>query len=107
MESYTIRDLRNRTGDLVRGAESGELSIVTKHGQPVFVAVPFDEALLKSGVQRSLAAHLFSQGHMTLVQAAKLAGISASEMLDELAGRDIPVADYGKGELKDELSAFE
>lgn len=106
MEAYTIRDLRNRTGDLIRGAESGELSLVTKHGQPVFVAVPFNEALLKSGVQRSLAAHLFAEGHMTLVQAAKLAGISASEMLDELASRNITVVDYSEDELADELEQF-
>lgn len=107
LESYTIRDLRNRTGDIVRGAEKGELSVVTKHGQPVFLALPFDEALLRSGVQRSLAAHLFSQGHMTIVQAVKLAGISTSEMLDELASRNIPAVDCSEGELKDELDAFE
>lgn len=106
MEAFTIRDLRNRTGDLVRGAENGELSIVTKHGQPVFLAVPFDEALLKSGVQRSMAAHLFAQELLTLAQAAKLAGLSVSEMIDELGSRDIPVANYSEEELKDELAQF-
>jgi len=49
MDVFTIRDLRERTGDLVRDAEEGRLSIITKHGQPIFVAVPFDEALLKEG----------------------------------------------------------
>ena len=107
MEAYTIRDLRNRTGDLIRGAENGHLSIITKHGQPVFLAVPFDEALLKSGVQRSLAAHLYAERLLTLVQAAKLAGISASEMLDELASRSITVVDYNKDELADELEGLE
>ena len=46
MEMFTVRDLRNRTGELIREAELGHLSLITKHGQPVFVAVPFDEALL-------------------------------------------------------------
>lgn len=32
METFTIRDLRERTGELVRGAEAGQLSLVTKHG---------------------------------------------------------------------------
>ena len=49
MDAFTIRDLRERTGELIRDAEAGKLSIVTKHGQPVFVAVPFDETLLKAG----------------------------------------------------------
>ena len=42
MDTFSIRDLRERTGDLVRDAEAGKLSLVTKHGQPVFLAVPFD-----------------------------------------------------------------
>jgi len=46
MQTFTIRDLRDRTSELVRDAEAGKLSIVTKHGQPVFIAVPFDESLL-------------------------------------------------------------
>jgi antitoxin (DNA-binding transcriptional repressor) of toxin-antitoxin stability system len=32
MEMFTIRDLRNRTGELIREAEAGHLSLVTKHG---------------------------------------------------------------------------
>lgn len=32
MDTFTIRDLRERTGDLVRHAEAGKLSLVTKHG---------------------------------------------------------------------------
>lgn len=50
MEIVTVRDLRNRTGELIREAQLGNLSLITKHGQPVFVAVPFDDALLESGV---------------------------------------------------------
>ncbi|OYW26418.1 MAG: type I-E CRISPR-associated protein Cas5/CasD [Methyloversatilis sp. 12-65-5] len=47
METFTVRDLRERTGELIRGAEEGRLSVVTKHGTPVFIAVPFDETLLR------------------------------------------------------------
>jgi antitoxin (DNA-binding transcriptional repressor) of toxin-antitoxin stability system len=47
METFTIRDLRERTGDLVHGAEAGKLALVTKHGQGDYMAVPFEEALLQ------------------------------------------------------------
>ena len=50
MDTFTVRDLRERTGELIRDAESGQLSVITKHGRPVFVALPFDETLIKSGV---------------------------------------------------------
>ena len=55
MEAFTVRDLRERTGELIRGAEQGHLSVITKHGNPVFVAVPFDAVLLENGVRASLA----------------------------------------------------
>ncbi len=106
MEMFTIRDLRNRTGDLIRQAEAGQLSVVTKHGQPVFVAVPFDEVLLKAGVRTSLAMHLFADGKLGLAQAARLAGISPSEMMDILGEEKIPIANYSKDELRDEIEQF-
>lgn len=106
MEMFTVRDLRNRTGELIREAELGHLSLVTKHGQPVFVAVPFDQALLESGVRVSMAVQLFADHKATLLQAAKLAGVSASEMMDKLAERQIPITDYTKDELVDELEQF-
>lgn len=106
MEMFTVRDLRNRTGELIREAELGHLSLVTKHGQPVFVAVPFDEVLLESGVRVSMAIQLFADHKVTLVQAARLAGLSASEMMDKLAERKIAIADYSKEELLDDLEQF-
>jgi prevent-host-death family protein len=106
MEMFTVRDLRNRTGELIREAELGHLSVITKHGQPVFVAVPFDEALLESGVRVSMAIQLFADHKVTLVQAARLAGLSASEMMDKLADRKIAIADYSKEELLDDLEQF-
>ncbi|MBD5804147.1 hypothetical protein AZOA_35900 [Azoarcus sp. Aa7] len=55
METFTVRDLRERTGELIRSTETGRLSVVTKHGKPVFVAVAFDDALFADGVRAALA----------------------------------------------------
>jgi len=50
METLSIRDLRERTGGLVGQAKLGRLSLVAKHGRPIFVALPLDEHLLEEGV---------------------------------------------------------
>ncbi|MGZ8219374.1 type II toxin-antitoxin system Phd/YefM family antitoxin [Methylomagnum sp.] len=55
MDTFTVRDLRERTGQLIRDAEAGELAVVTKHGHPVFAAVPFDERLLRESLPLALA----------------------------------------------------
>lgn len=106
MQTFTIRDLRDRTGDLVREAEAGRLSVVTRHGQPVFVAVPFDEVLLREGVNVLLAIRLFDQEVLSLGKAARLAGMSLAELMDHLARNGVPVARPQPGEMEQELEAF-
>ena len=100
---FTVRDLRNRTGDLMRDAEEGRLSIITKHGRPAILAIPFDERLLAFGVHRSLAVHLFEAGQATLAQAARLAELSVERFLDVLAEAGVPAVSYPQGELAAEV----
>jgi prevent-host-death family protein len=106
MQTFTIRDLRDRTADIVRDAEAGKLSVITKHGQPVFVAVPFDENLLKSGISAALAVRLFDEDSISLGKAARLAGMSLVDFIDHLGHLRIPVARPQPGELERELAAF-
>jgi len=89
METFTIRDLRERTGELVRDAEAGKLSVITKHGQAVFVAEPFDKVLLTSGVCVALAVKLFDEEFISLGKAAKLAGVSKNEFINHLGALKI------------------
>lgn len=106
METFTIRDLRERTGELVRGAEAGKLALVTKHGEGVFVAMPFDEALVRSGVRVALAVKLFDEEAISVGRAAKLAGVSRIEFINHLGALRIPLARYGADELAQELADF-
>jgi len=104
MDTFTVRDLRERTGELIRDAESGELAVITKHGHPVFVAVPFDETLIKSGVGLSLAIKFFKEDILSLGKAAKMADYSISRFTEELARQGIPVVQYSADELENEVS---
>ncbi len=106
MDTFTIRDLRERTGELVHDAEAGKLSVITKHGRPVFVAVPFDETLIKSGVRLSLAIKLFKDDVLSIGKAAKLAGCSIARFTEELSKQDISAVQYSTDELEDELKIF-
>jgi prevent-host-death family protein len=107
METFSIRDLRERTGELVRQAEAGHLSIVAKHGRPLFVAVPMDEHLLKEGVAVALAVRLFADKAVSLGKAAKLAGLSLQEFMAVLGARGIPAVDYPPEEIDEELAVLD
>ena len=103
LDVFTVRDLRQRTGELLRDAENGRLALITKHGRPAFLAVPFDERLLKHGVNKALALHLFEAGHATLSRAAKIAILSIEEFLDLLDEFGIAAVDYPPEDLDEEL----
>lgn len=106
MDIFTVRDLRERTGELIRDAEEGKLSLVTKHGQPVFVAVPFDESMLREGLHVALAIKLYEEEVVSIGKAAKLAGLPLVEFMDKLAAASIPVVRYDPAELDQELAMF-
>ncbi len=107
MKIFTIRDMRERSHELAQNAEAGKLSIVTRHGRPLFVAVPFDEAMVKGSVGVALAVKLFEQDTVSLGKAAKLAGMPQGGFVDYLATLNIPAVRYGKDELGREVAAFE
>lgn len=106
MHIFTVRDLHEHTGELIRLAENGELSVVTKHGTPVFVAVPFDETLLREGVGAALAIRLFDEERISLSRAARLAGLSISAMIDMLGCHGVSVLRPTEEDLQRELADF-
>lgn len=101
--AFSVRDLRERTGELLRNAERGSLSLVTKYGRPAFLAVPFDQRLLDLGVQRALAVKLFQEEVVSLSQAAKVAGLPVEDFLDVLRSAGVPAVDYAADELDEEM----
>jgi len=107
MDAFTVRDLRERTGELIRDAEEGKLSLVTKHGHPVFIAVPFDDWLVAFGVRVALAMRLFEEEVVSLAQATKLAGVAEEEFLEKLAAAGVAVARYPPDELNEEVKALQ
>ena len=106
MHTFAAHDLHEHAAELVRDAEAGKLSLVTKDGLPVFVALPFDDALLRDGLQTALAIRLFDEETLTLSPAARLAGMDVAEFLGALAALRIPVARPRQGDLEQELAAF-
>ena len=84
MKAFAVRDLREHTGELVRNAENGEYSVVSKHGKPLFVALPFNDALLKAGVSVALADKLVLKAELSVAAGAKLAGLPYARYLQHL-----------------------
>ena len=106
MKTFSVRDLRERSGELSLAAEQGELSLVTKHGHPLFVSVPFTSKLLETGVHTALAMSLFKTGALSSGKAAKLCNVSKARFLEIASAQGIAVVDYAAEELANELAVF-
>ena len=106
MQSFSIRDLRERTGDISRAAEKGELSLVTRHGHPLFISVPFNQRVVENGVYLALAESLFKSGELSLGKAAKLANMPKVEFGEYVSLLGIPLVNYDASELEAELDYF-
>jgi predicted HTH domain antitoxin len=107
MDYFTIRDLRERTGDLTRSAENGGLSVVARHGTPLFIAVPFDDSTAMHGVKASLAIKLYQDEVISLGKAARLAEMSQEKFMEVLGTMGIPFLRYDPSELERELDALD
>lgn len=107
MQTFSIRDLRERTGEITRTAESGELAVVAKHGEPVFLTVPFDELLLRHGVKVDVAIKLFSTDVLSLPKAARFAGLSQEAFIEILGSIGVPAVKYAPSELDEEFKLLQ
>lgn len=106
MDTFTVRDLREHTGTLIHDAEEGKLSLITKHGRPVFLAVPFTSDLLNLGLRTALAIKLFKDETISLEKAAKVADLNIESFIEKLGQLGISTVDYSSNELKRELKDF-
>lgn len=106
MKTFTIRDLRERTGELVRNAEVGHLALVAKHGHPLFVAVPLSEQVLRQGVGVGLACKLFAENVLSLGKAARMAKLSNEAFIEQLGAFGVPAVDYPEQDLEREMQVL-
>lgn len=106
MEAFAVRDLREHTGELVRNAENGAYSVISKHGKPLFVALPFTDDLLTWGVNVALADKLVQQGELSVAAGAKLAGLPYARYLQHLGALGYSMLDESAN-LDDELAMLQ
>lgn len=106
MKTVGVRALRENPGVLSQSAAAGEYVLVTNRNIPISLAIPFDDALLQSGVHLNVAVKLYEDGLLTLVKAAKLARLSVESFIEILSSYGVAVVDQSATELASDLDAF-
>ena len=82
------------------------IALVTQDGEPVLMAVPMGANLDSPSLRLELAASLFDREQISIGVAARIAGLSISEFIDELGRRNFSVIRTTDEDLERELAAF-
>ncbi len=106
MHTLTTDDVAREPQRLLASAARGEVSLITRAGKPVLLAVPLVAGLDTREVRLELSARLYDSQQISLGVAARIAGRSYSEMIDELGRREIATIRLEPGELERELAVF-
>ena len=103
MDSLGIRALREKPGRLTQNALAGKCTLLTNRNKLLAITIPFDENLINLGLKVKLAATLFDEHAITLVNAAKMAELSVESFIEKLGLMGIPVIDQTPAELDKDL----
>jgi len=106
MHTLTDEDLERAPQQLLADARRGEVTVVTTAGRPMMLAMPLADGVPMQSALVDLAATLYDREEISLGMAARIAGMSYSEMIDELGRREIPTIRITPEELERELAAW-
>ena len=101
VNTYSARELRDSNF-----LADNSLSIITSHGKPVKVTIPFNDMMFSEGVARSLALNLVENNLITQRQGAKMCNMSLESFLALMLEFKIPASNQTGKDVSDELNTF-
>jgi predicted HTH domain antitoxin len=88
---------------LLKRSAEGNIGVITQHGKPTVLTIPFDGHLLRHGIHRALALSLVRSRQLTLAQGAEMAEMDLSSFMELLGASEIDAVDYPPEELAKDL----
>ena len=104
MQVIGIKELQTNPGKLTKAFRQKDYLLITKHGQPLGLALPFAEGVMDQGLMPWFAIKGFQNGDLSLGQLSKALNKNQHETIRLLDSLGIPVADY---DFAEDLDAVE
>lgn len=107
MVSVSIRDLKNNPANMTHYLEKGDAVFVTKHGKPIGITLPLNEAVVNQSVKELLYFDLYKKDEISFGRLAEFLGIKKNKLRKMFAALNMPVIDYDPNEVEDELKILD
>lgn len=104
MQIIGIKELQTNPAKLTKAFQEHDYLLITKHGQPLGLAIPFDEGIMDKGLMPWFAIKGFQNGDLSLGQLAKMLNKTHHDTIKLLGSLGVPIADY---DLEEDLAAIE
>lgn len=104
MQVIGIKELQTNPSKLTKAFQDNDYLLITKHGQPLGLALPFNEGIMEQGLLPWFAIKGFQSGDLSLGQLSKTLGKTQHETIKLLGLLGIPVADY---DFAEDIAAVE
>ena len=102
MGSISVKQFLEHPDRLLSEAQGGEIAVVTRRRTRVHGRAHGCRSDPKK-VRLEIAVSLFDREQISVGVASRIAGLSISEMIDELGRRRIPVVRYSEEEFAEEM----
>ena len=104
MQVIGIKERQTKPGKLSTAFQANDYLLMTKHGLPLGLALPFAEGVMEQGLLPWFAIKGFQSGDLSLGQLSKALGKNQHETIKLLDLLGVPVADY---DFSEDLVAIE
>lgn len=94
MQVIGIKELQTNPAKLTQTFQKRDYLLITKHGQPVGLALPFDDSLMEQGLATWFAIKGFQNGDLSLGQLSKVLKKNQHDTIKLLGHLGVPIADY-------------
>ncbi|PWQ97301.1 hypothetical protein [Leucothrix arctica] len=104
MQVIEIKELQTNPDKLSKTFRQNDYALITKHGQPVGLALPFTDSVMDQGLKTWCSVKGFQNGDLSLGQLSRSLGKSQRETMKLLGFLGVAIADY---DLEEDLSAID
>lgn len=104
MQVIGIKELQTNPGKLTKTFSKDDYALITKHGKPVGLALPFSDDVMDHGLKPWYALKGFQNGDLSFGQLSKVLDKNHHETMKLLGFLGIPIADY---DLEDDLEVID
>ena len=94
MQVVGIKELQTNPGKLTQAFKQDDYLLITRHGQPLGLALPFADKVMDQGLIPWFAIKGFQNGDLSLGQLSKALQKNHHETIRFLGSLGIPIADY-------------